>query len=64
MLVYKIDHTEDGEHYDGPVNVREVDTVDHISDLLPYCVVGDTVTITVLDMSPAKFEALPEFEGY
>ena len=38
--------------------------VERISDLLPYCVVGDTVTITVLDMSPVKFEALPEFEGY
>jgi hypothetical protein len=64
MLVYKIEHTEDGQQYAGPINETEALTIEHISDILCYCAAGDTVKITVLDMTPEDFEALPEFVGY
>jgi len=64
MLVYQIKHTEDGTPYTAVIQATEKDTVEHIENLLPYSVAGDTITVSTLEMTQEEFDALPEFEGH
>jgi hypothetical protein len=64
MLIYNVRHNEDGIAYGPVVQAKAKDVISHITELLACLKADDSISISIVEMSEEKFEALPEWDGY
>lgn len=61
MIVYVIEHTEAGEKYPKVAEQDVTGLVGHIDGIASYLCVGDSVTVSVVEMTQDEYDSLQEF---